>query len=144
MIEDIKTQLAKYKDCMDSQDGISDEDYSRLEKMIYDGKNNFNEVIHNLVILRKKIGFENDWQVEQWWNNTSDFMANNIDKTVDFIKTECSADEFYLISEIFEDITQKTRSKDFVKCIEKISRKYSAECEKYNVFSIIQDCKDYF
>ena len=88
MIEDIKTQLAKYKDCMDSQDGISDEDYSRLEKMIYDYKNNFNEIIHNLVILRKKIGFENDWQVEQWWGNVSDFMSKQILETINFIKNK--------------------------------------------------------
>ena len=105
---------------MDSQYGISDEDYSRLEKMIYDSKSNFNETIHNLIVLRNKIGLENDWQLEQWWKNTSDFLINHIDKTIEFLKTECSPDEFFLMSEIFEDITDRYEGEDFVEAIETI------------------------
>lgn len=138
MIEEIKNQLANYNDCMDSQYGISDEDYSRLEKMIYDSKSNFNETIHNLIVLRKKIGLENDWQSEQWWKNTSDFLTNYIDKTIGFLKTECLPEEFYLISEIFEDITEKSKSKDFVEAIEIIGLKYQVEND---VFLIIEECK---
>ena len=70
-------------------------------------------------------------------------LANLILETINFIKNNCSVDDFILLSEIFEDITQKSKSKDFVKCIEETSRKYSAECEEYNVFSLIQNCKVY-
>jgi hypothetical protein len=42
---------------------ISDEEYSSLEKTIFNIQNDFNAIIHNLIILRKKIELENDWQV---------------------------------------------------------------------------------
>lgn len=92
---------------------ISDEEYSSLEKTIFNIQNDFNAIIHNLIILRKKIGLENDWQVEQWWKNVSNFMAEHISQTISFIKNDCSSDEFYWLSEIFVDITEKQPSINF-------------------------------
>ena len=66
-----------------------------------------------MIILRKKIGLENDWQVEQWWKNVSNFMAEHISQTISFIKNDCSSDEFYWLSEIFVDITEKQPSINF-------------------------------
>lgn len=144
MLEEIKQELDKIKDCWETQDGISDENYSKLEKKIFDLKDDesFSTIMTLLIDLRKKIGLENDWQTEQWWGNVSDFMSEQILETINFIKNKCSVDDFILLSEIFEDITQKSKNKDFLNCIEEISKKYFAECEKYNVSSIIQDCKD--
>ncbi len=143
MLEEIKQELDKIKDCWETQDGIADLDYSQLEKKIFDLKENesFSSIMTLLISLRKKISLENDWQTEQWWKNISDFMAEQIIETINFIENNCSADDFILLSEIFEDITQKSNNKDFVRCIEKISKKYATECEEYNVFSVIQDCK---
>ena len=145
MLEEIKQELDKLKDCWKTQEGIPDTDYSKLEKKIFDLKEEepFSSIMSLLISLRKKIGLENNWQSEQWWKNVSDFMYEQILETINFIENNCSVDDFILLSEIFEDITQKSKSKDFVKCIEETSRKYSAECEEYNVFSLIQNCKEY-
>lgn len=119
MKNQIKQELDKTKDCWETQDGISDADYSQLEKKIFDlkAKESFSSIMTLLISLRKKIGLENDWQIEQWWKNVSDFMAEQILETINFIKNNCSADDFILLSEIFEDITQKSKSKDFVNCL---------------------------
>lgn len=145
MLEEIKQELDKIKDCWETQDGISDSDYSKLEKKIFDLKDeeSFSTIMTLLISLRKKIGLENDWQTEQWWENVSDFMSEQILETIIFICSDCLADDFILLSEIFEDITQKSKSKDFVRCIEETSKKYSDECEENNVFSVIQDCKNF-
>ena len=145
MLEEIKQELYKIKDCWETQDGISDSDYSKLEKKIFDLKDeeSFSTIMTLLISLRKKIGLENDWQTEQWWENVSDFMSEQILETIIFICSDCLADDFILLSEIFEDITQKSKSKDFVRCIEETSKKYSAACEENNVFSVIQDCKNF-
>lgn len=145
MVKEIIQELDKIKDCWETQEGLADSDYTKLEKKIFDLKDeeSFSTIMTLLISLRKKIGLENDWQTEQWWENVSDFMSEQILETINFICSDCSADDFILLSEIFENIIQKSNNNDFLRCIEEISKKYDTECEENNVFSVIQDCKNF-
>lgn len=134
MKEMIEKELSKFKDS-ENYDGLDDSQYSKLEKMIFDDKENetVSETLHLLCMLRKKIGLENDWQTEQWWNHVSDFASEHISETIEFIKDECTAGEFSTLSEIFDDIAQKTNSRDFINALKETAKKFPEECAKYNI-----------
>lgn len=144
MKELIENELSKYKDIVNSYDGIDDSQYSKIEKMIFEEskKDSFDIAFHHFFKLNNKIGLENDWQQEQWWEHVSSFASENISETIRFIKEECSADEFStIVVSLAEDITEKTNSKNFVNCIEEIAKKFPDECEKYNILDNIKSCK---
>lgn len=138
MKELIEKELAKYKDS-ENYDCLDDLQYSKLEKLIFDDKENetVSTTLHLLCALRNKIGLENDWQIEQWWSHVSDFASEHIAETIEFVKNDCSADEFSTFSEIFDDIAQKTNSRDFINAIKETAKKFPEECAKYNIQSSI-------
>ncbi len=144
MKELIEKELAKFNDSK-MYDGLDDSQYSKLEKMIFADKENatVSTTLHLLCALRNKIGLENDWQAEQWWNHVSDFASNHIAETIEFVKNECSADEFSTLSEIFDDIAQKTNSKEFIDALKETAKKFPEECTKYNIQGSIDDAESY-
>ncbi|MBR4629478.1 MAG: hypothetical protein IKO57_03405 [Treponema sp.] len=144
MKELIDKELSKTKDCFTQQDdGLDDEAYNRLEKMILEEFNEegFVTTFRHLLKLNNKIGLEVYWQQNLWWEHAADFAAQHIAETINFIKNDCSAEEFISLSEIFDDITEKTKSKEFVDCIEEVAKKFPKECEKYYLQDNIKNCK---
>ena len=91
--------------------------------------------------LNDKIGLENDWQKEQWWEHVSEFASEHIPELIKFIENECLAKEFSTMSQIFEDITEKTKSKEFVNSIEEVAKKFPEECKKYSILDNIKTCR---
>lgn len=140
----IEKELSKFNDSK-MYDGLDDSQYSKLEKMIFDDKENatVSTTLHFLCALRNKIGLENDWQTEQWWEHVSDFASEHIAETIKFIKEDCSADEFSTLSEIFDDIAQKTNSKDFIDVLKETAKKFPEEFAKYNIQGAIESAEGY-
>ena len=146
MKELIDSELAKHKNIINSYDGIDDNEFSRIEKMIFDEieKDHFSTVMHHFLELSKKIGLENDWQQKQSWEHTSDFAANHILETIEFIKTVCSAEEFSTIAvSLAEDIAEKSKSKEFIEALRETAKKFPEECEKYNIYDDIDSAEGY-
>ena len=59
------------------------------------------------------------------------------------MKTECTADEFSWLSEIFREIVEICPSQEFVDELYKLAEKYPEETEKYNVISFINEAAGY-
>ena len=64
-------------------------------------------------------------------------LTNNIDETIDYIKNDCSAEEFIYISELYDDIVDITKSKAFIDCLYEVAKKYPKEVEEYNIMNFI-------
>ena len=145
MKELIEKELNQFKDTNGAQEGISNNDFDRILKMISDEipQESFPIVMHHFLKLKNKIGLEIYWQTEQWWSQVSDFAANHISETIDFVKNECRADEFSTLSEIFDDITQKAKSKQFIEVLRETAKKFPEECEKYYIIGAIDDAEGY-
>ena len=56
---------------------------------------------------------------ETVWNTEVDAFCADLQAAIDFILFECTDEELYWLSEVFEDIVDRTRSVDFVKCLQK-------------------------
>ena len=61
--------------------------------------------------------------------------------TVHFLLNECTADEYSWISEISSDITQQTRSVEFVQALHQLSKKYPEETSKFNIGFFIEEAE---
>ena len=145
MKELIEKELAKFRDTNGSYDGIDDDSYAKLEKMIFEEYEHegFIIALHHFLKLNDKIGLEVDWQRDKWWNDVSDFAAKHIDETIEFVKNECSANEFSTLSEIFDDITNKSKSREFIQAIREAAKRFPEECEKYTIMDSIDFAEQY-
>ena len=83
-----------------------------------------------LCLYAKSIGLDKEIRV-------GNGLLNNINETIDYIKNDCSAEEFVYISELYDEIVDKTRSKEFIDCLYEVAKKYPKEVEQYNIMNFI-------
>ena len=102
---------------------------------------NFNEY-KEIIQKRTEINSECYAKIEKIWDEMIDLFSNDIEKTILFLKTECTGDEFVWLSEIFEDIAEKTKNMDFINCLYETAKKFPGETEKYNIISFIDDASE--
>lgn len=100
--------------------------------------NNYKEIIQK----RSEIHLEWYTEIEKTWDEMIALFSKDIEKTILFIKTECTGDEFVWLSEIFEEIAEQTQSKDFINCLYETAKKFPKETEQYNIISFIDDAAD--
>ena len=87
---------------------------------------------------------DNDaYEVDKYWKLEADMLSVNISETINFLDNDCTADEFSWISEIFEDIAERTQSKEYIDCLYRVAKKFPEECAKYNIYGSIQIAEDF-
>jgi hypothetical protein len=60
-----------------------------------------------------------DVKVEIYWKEMTDILSENIDSTISFFKSNCSDEELYWLSSVFEDVVKRTNNKEFVEVLQK-------------------------
>ncbi len=53
---------------------------------------------------------DNYW-INDYWEAALEIFSKNIDETIDFFKNDCTDEELFWISEIFEELIAKTQSR---------------------------------
>ena len=74
---------------------------------------------------------------------TIELMARDVKGTIDFLDNDCSEEQFVWLSEVFDEIAQKTRSKDIIDALVRVSKKYPEATEKYNINYFINSAAEY-
>ena len=100
--------------------------------------NSFGKVIKQ----REETDDEWDYGIEQCWKKEIEILTEDIPSTIEFLKTECTADEYSWISEVIDDIVDKIPSKELVEAYKSLATKYPEECEKYNIVGVIEICEN--
>lgn len=101
------------------------------------------DVFRQFLLIRPKIFDECYWQLEEYDNEFSSYISNHLAEAINFIKNDCVADEFSWMSEVWDSVVEKTKSKEFVECIKKAAKKFPDECEKHNIQYSIDDAESY-
>ena len=70
-------------------------------------------------------------------------LAEDIPSTIEYLKNDCTADEFVWISEIIDDIAEKTKSRELVECYKNLMNKYSEETKEYYIGFCIECAEDF-
>ncbi len=55
-----------------------------------------------------------DFATEKCWKEMTAILSENVIDTISFFESECTIEEFYWLSSIFEDIIIKTQSTDLI------------------------------
>ena len=96
-----------------------------------------------LLSERIQVHPNNDYETDRYWKLETDLLSKDIHETIEFLDSDCTADEFSWISEIFESIVEKTQSKEFIECLWRVAEKFPEECETYHVHASIRFAEEY-
>ena len=85
------------------------------------------EELNFVVAERIRIGNETqdewDYGIEQCWNKETEILCRDMAETINFIENECDDKTFCWIGEVFEDVADRTQSKEFIAAIKKRAEK---------------------
>jgi len=86
-------------------------------------------------VIEKRAEIPDVWEhfIKQCWKEETEILSRNIDDTIDFLENECTADEFSWLSEVFDDVAERTQSRELVDCFYRIADKYPEESAKYHI-----------
>lgn len=96
-----------------------------------------------LIAEREKIEEDIDYDNNPVIKEMIGLLAENVDATVSFLDNECSESQFIWMSEIFDEIAELTKSKDFIKALRRVAKKYPKAVEKYNLEYFIDSAEEY-
>ena len=68
-----------------------------------------------------------------------ELFSRNLQETIDFLDNDCTADQLSWMSEVFEEISAKLQSWDFIDALNRCADKYPEECKVYS----IKECIEY-
>ena len=100
--------------------------------------NSFRRVIKQ----REETDDEWDYGIEQCWKQEIEILSEDISSTIEFLKNECTSDEFSWISEVIDDIVDKNPSRELVECYKSLMIKFPEECEKYYIAGVVEICEN--
>ena len=98
---------------------------------------------NDLVAQRIKIEGDIDYEKDPVILGTIELMTKNIEETIAFLDNDCTEEQFIWLSEVFDEIAQRTRSKSFIDALVRASKKYPKATEKYNIDYFINSAAEY-
>ena len=85
------------------------------------------EELKSVIAERIRIGDEtqNEWYdgINAQWEKEIEILSRDMAATINFIENECDDETFYWIGEVFDDVAERTQSKDFLIAITKRAEK---------------------
>ena len=77
------------------------------------------------------------WETSPAINAEIALFARNLQETVQFLDNDCTAEQLIWLSEVFEEISAKLQSWEFIDALSRCFSKFQKECEGYNVKNCI-------
>ena len=98
-----------------------------------------------IIKLREEEDRKHLSELPDYWENSPainaeiELLSRNLQETIDFLDNDCTADQLSWMSEVFEEISAKLQSWDFIDALGRCADKYPEECKVYN----IKECIEY-
>lgn len=102
------------------------------------------DVVKFREVIRERSEMSDEWSfwIEQCWKKEIEILSQDIPSTIEYLKNECTADEYGWISEIIDDFAENTQSKEVIEVYKNLMIKYPDEYKKHNVSSSIKFAED--
>ncbi|WP_163583496.1 hypothetical protein [Gracilibacillus saliphilus] len=84
---------------------------------------NIEQKMEGILNKRKKLNLNDDYGIEKSWNEIIEALSENEEETIKYLNN-CSKQDLYYISEVFEDIAEILQSKELINCLRKLDRKF--------------------
>ena len=72
---------------------------------------------------RKALNINDNFRIEQCWNEMTELLAQNEGLATRYLR-DSNEEDLYYISEIFEDISGKLQSEQFINCLRELDKKF--------------------
>lgn len=91
-------------------------------------------------IIKQREETHSEWAygIDQCWKKEIEILTEDIPSTIDYLKNECTADEYSWISEVIDDVIEQVPSKELLQCYKELMAKFPEECLKYNIVGSIE------
>ena len=81
------------------------------------------EKIREVIEKRRKLDINDGIGIQKCWEDITDILSDNEANTIVYLDN-CSKDDLYWISEVFEDISIKLQSNEFIECLRRLDIKF--------------------
>ena len=81
------------------------------------------DIMDDIISERKSKNIEDDYGIQKCWNKMIDILSKDINETVAYLEN-CSEEDIYFISEVFEDVSEQLQSKEYIECLRKLDDKF--------------------
>lgn len=78
-----------------------------------------------------------------WWEKEISAFCSDILLSVHFIKEECTDEELYWLSEVFEEIVEKSHSTDFLRAVRERAQLVKNAEWRADILSEVKDAEAY-
>ena len=76
-----------------------------------------------IIAERRDKYIQDGYGIEKCWNGMVDLLSKNIQETIMYLE-DCSKEDLYYVSEVFEDVAEKLQSKDYIECLRQLDKKF--------------------
>ena len=83
------------------------------------------------------------YYADPWWDAEIKQFTLDIETSIQFIREECSDEEFWWLSEIFDDLMEVTRSKELLNALRDRSKFVSNEEWEKDIIESLRTAADY-
>ncbi len=66
-----------------------------------------------------------------------ELFTRNLQDTIDFLDHDCTADQLSWMSEVYEEISEKLQSWEFIDALRRAADRFPEECKKYCIRDFI-------
>ena len=73
------------------------------------------------------------WETSPAINAEIALFTRNLQETVQFLDNDCTADQLSWMSEVFEEISAKFQSWEFIDALKRAADRFPEECKIYNI-----------
>ena len=94
-------------------------------------------------VIQERIQCHDEWTdgIDQCWQKEIALLTEDVPSTIEFLKYDCTADEYSWISEVLEDVVETVPSKELVRVYKELMDKFPEECSLYNIAFCIEQAE---
>ena len=73
------------------------------------------------------------WETSPAIKAEIELFTRNLQETVDFLDNDCTEEQLLWLSEVFEEISAKLQSWEFIDALKRAADRFPEECAQYNI-----------
>ena len=99
--------------------------------------------LNSLLQQREAMIGDIDYETDPTITAIIDLMTRNMDETLAFLKDDCSENQFVWLSEVFDEIAEKSQDKALIETLREVADKYPEATREYNILYFIDSAEEY-
>lgn len=80
-------------------------------------------LMDKILVEREKKDSNDGFGIEECWDKMVELLSKNTNETIEYLQN-CSEEEIYFISEVFEDISDRLQSPEYILCLRELEKKF--------------------